>query len=68
MRVRMKVGLAGPALNLAPGDEHDFPDAEARRLIAADYAVAVDIAPPREFAVIENPAIERREKRKRGNA
>jgi len=35
----MVVGLAGPATSLAPGDEADFPQAEALRLIEAGYAV-----------------------------
>ena len=39
MMVRMVVGLAGPTTSLAPGDEADFPQAEAVRLIEAGYAV-----------------------------
>ncbi len=39
MLVRMVVGLAGPTTSLAPGDEADFPQAEALRLIEAGYAV-----------------------------
>ncbi|MGV6875921.1 hypothetical protein ACUSIJ_24955 [Pseudochelatococcus sp. B33] len=38
MKVRMKVGLSGPAYTLSPGDERDFPDGEAIRLITAGYA------------------------------
>lgn len=34
----MKVGLSGPAYSLSPGDERDFPDDEAIRLVAAGYA------------------------------
>ena len=38
MRVRMLVGLAG-GITLAPGDEAEFADAEAIRLIDAGFAV-----------------------------
>lgn len=41
MMVRMAVGLVGPTTSLAPGDEAEFPQAEAVRLIAAGYAVPV---------------------------
>lgn len=41
MLVRMLVELSGSGYFLAPGDERDFPDAEAIRLIAAEYAVPV---------------------------
>ncbi|MCA6098860.1 hypothetical protein [Bradyrhizobium australafricanum] len=53
----MTVELAGRDFFLAPGDKREFPDAEALRLIAAEYAVAVseqDI----ERAIDINPAIE----------
>lgn len=63
MRVRMEVGLSGPAINLSPGDEHEFPDAEAVRLIAAGYAVPAE-AREIEMAV-EDRVAERRGKRKR---
>jgi len=39
--VRMTAGLSGPHYSLAVGDEHEFPDAEAIRLINAGYAVPV---------------------------
>lgn len=39
MRVRMMVGLSGPTINLIPGDEADFPQAEALRLVEAGFAV-----------------------------
>ena len=39
MMVRMVVGLAGPTTSLVPGDEAEFPQAEAVRLIEAGYAV-----------------------------
>jgi hypothetical protein len=41
MLVRMVVGLSGPAANLSPGDEAEFPQAEALRLVEAGYAVPV---------------------------
>lgn len=41
MKIKMLVGLSGPAFTLSPGDEHDFEQAEALRLIAAEYAVPV---------------------------
>lgn len=41
MIIKMQIGLAGPEYSLSPGDEHDFPEAEAIRLIEAGYAVPV---------------------------
>lgn len=41
MRLRMVVGLSGPAINLQPGDEADFPKDEALRLVQAGYATPV---------------------------
>jgi hypothetical protein len=41
MLVRMVVGLSGPATSLSPGDEAEFPQAEALRLVEAGYAVPV---------------------------
>ncbi len=41
MLVRMCTGLSGPHYILSPGDEHDFPQDEAVRLIEAGYAVPV---------------------------
>lgn len=41
MLIRMLVGLTGNQYVLEPGDERDFPDAEALRLVAADFAVPV---------------------------
>jgi hypothetical protein len=58
MRVRMLVGLSGPHILLAPGDEAEFPDAEAVRL--CDRGFAVPVAAPIERAV-KKPV----EKRKR---
>jgi hypothetical protein len=57
MRVRMLAGFAG-AMVLIPGDEAEFADAEAIRLIDAGFAVP--IAKPIERAVKAAP-----EKRKR---
>lgn len=37
----MTVGLSGTAFCLSPGDEHDFEQAEAIRLIKAGFAVPV---------------------------
>lgn len=41
MLIRMLVGLCGPTLTLSPGDEYEPDDAEAKRLIAAGFAVPV---------------------------
>lgn len=41
MLIRLTTGLSGPAYSLGPGDERDFPQDEALRLIAAGYAVPV---------------------------
>lgn len=37
----MLVGLSGPTTALSPGDEADFPQAEAIRFIEAGFAVPV---------------------------
>ena len=37
----MLVGLSGPTFTRDPGDEHECDDAEAKRLIAAGYAVPI---------------------------
>lgn len=55
----MTVGLSGPAFNLMPGNEHDFDEAEALRLIERGYAVPVAEV-PREKAVRRRPAAEQR--------
>ena len=49
MLVRMTVGLAGATVAV-PGDEMDFPDAEAVRLVEAGFAVP--IAPKIERAIV----------------
>lgn len=41
MKIRMTVGLSGNEYSLGPGDERDFPDAEAIRLIDAGFATPV---------------------------
>lgn len=64
MLVRMKVGLSGPTYSLSPGQERDFPDDEAIRLINAGYAIPVT-ALPIEVAV-KPPAQETRPKMRRG--
>lgn len=61
MLVRMTVGLSGPAVLLQPGDEHDFPQAEALRLVDAGFAV-----PVAEQKVERAVALRAPEKRKRG--
>lgn len=65
MLVKMKVGLSGPAYSLGPGDEREFPDSEAIRLIDAGYADPVS-APQVERAVAV-PTIERRGRKGRQN-
>lgn len=42
MKVKLLVGLSGNDYSLAPGDEFDFSDAEAGRLIEAGYAVKAE--------------------------
>ena len=41
MKIRMLTGLAGAEYVLGPGDERDFPNDEAARLIEAGFAVPV---------------------------
>lgn len=55
----MLVGLSGPHILLAPGDEAEFPDAEAIRL--CDRGFAVPVAAPIERAV-KSPAEKRKHK------
>lgn len=38
MQLKMKTGLSGPDICLAPGDSHPFDDIEGQRLIDADFA------------------------------
>ncbi|NGO63950.1 hypothetical protein G6N76_09715 [Rhizobium daejeonense] len=51
MLLKMTAGLSGPELNLAPGDEHEFDDAEAERLIEAGFAFKAE-----ENAPVTTPA------------
>ncbi|TPK18067.1 hypothetical protein [Mesorhizobium sp. B2-5-7] len=39
MLIRMLVGLSGLGYSLGPGDERDFPQDEALRLISAGFAI-----------------------------
>ncbi|MEY9198681.1 hypothetical protein ABIA16_003797 [Sinorhizobium fredii] len=60
MLLKMTAGLSGPLFNLSPGDEHEFDEAEAKRLIDAGFAVEAAV----ERAVAQPAA----EKRKKGKA
>lgn len=62
MKIRMLVSLAGNEYSLSPGDERDFPQAEAIRLIDAGYAVPV--AEQKVERAIAQPAAEKRKKGK----
>jgi hypothetical protein len=62
MLVRLTTSIAGPGFALYPGDEREFPDAEAIRFIEAGYAVPLG-EHVIETATIE-PPIERRRGRK----
>lgn len=59
MKVKMLVGLAGPLFSLSPGDECEFPDDEAIRLIDAEFAVATKAIETADA----RPASERRAKK-----
>lgn len=63
MLVKMLVGLSGPVYTLSPGDEREFPDDEAVRLIEAGFAVPV--AEPIVERTVKEPAPEHRGKRKK---
>lgn len=61
MKIKMLVGLAGNEYSLSPGDERDFPQNEAIRLIDAGYALPVaEKETERALAV---PTVERRTKK-----
>lgn len=45
MLLKMLTGLSGPDLSLSLGDEHEFDNAEAERLIGAGFAEAIAVAP-----------------------
>lgn len=57
MKLKVLVGMSGPAYTLSPGDEREFPEAEAIRLIGAGYAVA---APEKPEAAAKKAAVETR--------
>jgi len=59
MNVRMLTGLSGTEVSLSPGDEFDFPDDEALRLVEAGFAVPV-VKEKVERAVKKTPAKETR--------
>ena len=61
MNIRMLVGLSGNEYSLAPGDEREFPNEEAIRLISSGYAVPV-VEEKIERAVTQ-PTPERRAKK-----
>lgn len=46
MLLKMTSGLSGPEFNLAPGDEREFDDEEAGRLIDAGFAVKKEAQAP----------------------
>jgi hypothetical protein len=62
MKIKMLVSLAGNEYSLSPGDERDFTQAEAIRLIDAGYAVPV--AEEKTERAVAQPAAERRKKGK----
>ncbi|TDH35716.1 hypothetical protein E2A64_10290 [Pseudohoeflea suaedae] len=61
MLIKMTVGLSGVEYSLNPGDERDFPQDEAIRLIEAGYAAPV--AERKVEKAVKAPAPERRVKR-----
>ncbi|MDW9792124.1 hypothetical protein GOB42_15165 [Sinorhizobium meliloti] len=61
MRIKMLVGLAGNEYSLSPGDERDFPQNEAIRLIDAGYALP--IAKKETERAVAQPTVERRTKK-----
>lgn len=62
MKIQMLVGLAGNEYSLAPGDEREFPHAEAVRLIDAGFAKLVAVG-----AVPQPVSSERRGKKGKAN-
>jgi len=61
MKIKMLVGLSGNEYSLASGDEREFADAEAIRLIDAGFAVPV--AEVKVERAVAQPAPERRTKK-----
>jgi hypothetical protein len=59
MKIRMLTGLSGLEYSLSPGDEQDFPNDEALRLVEAGYAVPV-VEAKVERAIKKAPAKETR--------
>ncbi|MBB4235051.1 hypothetical protein [Rhizobium esperanzae] len=51
MLLKMTAGLSGPEFCLSPGDEREFDDAEAARLIDAGFAAKVEADEPVEAPV-----------------
>lgn len=49
-KLKMLTGLCGSLFSLAPGDEHEFEDDEAMRLVRAGFAEATDEATGLEIA------------------
>jgi hypothetical protein len=47
MKVKMLTSMAGPEISLNQGDEADFPDDEAKRLIEAGIAVPAGQVKPK---------------------
>ncbi|RVH74272.1 hypothetical protein [Sinorhizobium meliloti] len=62
MKIKMLVSLAGNEYSLSPGDERDFTQAEAIRLIDAGFAVPV--AEEKTERAVAQPATEKRKKGK----
>lgn len=58
-RLRLLVSLSGPAGAYRPGEEGDFDDAEAERLIAAGFAAPVAVEP---IETADSKSAARREK------
>lgn len=65
MLVRLTTSIAGPGFALYPGDEREFPDVEAIRLIEAGYAVPAE---PETEQAVARPMVERRGRRKSSEA
>jgi hypothetical protein len=63
MLIRMMVGLSGNEYSLGPGDQRDFPQDEAIRLVEAGYAVPV--AEHETERAVAAPAAEKRGRKKR---
>lgn len=61
MRLKMLCSLYGPDVSLNAGDEGNFPDGEAKRLIEAGFAIPV-AEKKMERAVKKRPAKETRKK------